>query len=50
VKTTDISAGFLSEANASVIQQIVHCTRTIASISGGAKKTEPKKKAQKIKA
>jgi len=31
VKKTDISAGFMNEANASVIQQIVHCTRTIAS-------------------
>jgi hypothetical protein len=43
VKTADISAGFLSEANASVIQQIVQCTRTIASISCGAKKRSRKK-------
>jgi phosphoribosylformimino-5-aminoimidazole carboxamide ribonucleotide (ProFAR) isomerase len=49
VKTTDISAGFLSEANASVIQQIVHCTRTIASISGGAKKNGAEKKVTKNK-
>jgi hypothetical protein len=33
----------MNEANASAIQQIVHCTRTIASISGGAKKRSRKK-------